>query len=157
MTMTPAINTATRAKIDFRIHEYDHDHRWASYGEEAAAKMGIDPDRVYKTLVVAADSETFCVGILPVSRRLDLKRFAKLLGAKKVSMAGKKDVERVTGYVLGGVSPLGQKRILPTIIDSSATGFETIFVSAGRRGLQIELSPGDLRSLTKGKFESIGK
>jgi Cys-tRNA(Pro)/Cys-tRNA(Cys) deacylase len=155
--MTPAINIAKKAKIAFRIHEYDHDPQSESYGEEAASKMGIDSNRVFKTLVVFTGSKGLAVGVLPVSRRLDLKRVAKALDVKKATMADKTEVERVTGYVLGGVSPLGQKRRLVTLIDESANAFETIFVSAGRRGLEIELSPADLCSLTKGQFQSIAK
>ena len=153
--MTPAINIVKKAKINFRIHEYDHDPASASYGEEAASKMGIDGNRVFKTLVVFSDCKGLTVAVLPVSHQLDLKRMAKALGAKKAKMADKSDVERVTGYVLGGVSPLGQKKKLVTIIDESAKSFDTIFVSAGRRGLQIELSPEDLGTLIKGRFRSI--
>ena len=154
--MTPAIDKAKKAKIEFRIHEYDHDPASASYGEEAALKLGIDGDRVFKTLVVSG-SNGLSVAILPVSHLLDLKRIAKALGVKKIAMADKSEVERATGYVLGGVSPLGQKRKLVTVIDDSATSFDTIFVSAGRRGLQIELSPEDLTALTRGRFHPITK
>lgn len=155
--MTPAINIVKKAKIDFRIHEYDHDPASESYGEEAASKMGIDCSRVFKTLVVFSDSKGMTVAVLSVSHQLDLKLIAKALGVKKAMMADKSDVERVTGYVIGGVSPLGQKKKLVTIIDESAKSLDTIFVSAGRRGLQIELSPEDLRSLIKGQFRSIVK
>ncbi len=155
--MTPAIETATKAKIDFRIREYEHDPKSESYGEEAAAKMGVDSNRVFKTLVVSAGGKGLIVALLPVSRQLDLKRIAKALGVKKAAMADKAEVERVTGYVLGGVSPLGQKKSLPTLIDASAQTSDTLFVSAGRRGLQIELSPTDLQSLTKGQLQPIGK
>lgn len=155
--MTPAINTAKKARIDFRIHEYEHDPGAESYGEEAAAKLGLSSDRVFKTLVVSVDGKNLCVAVLPVSCQLDLKRFAKALGAKKAAMADKKAVERVTGYVLGGVSPLGQKKRLRTVIDASATAFDTIFYSAGRRGLQIESSPADLRALTNGTLAPIAK
>jgi len=153
--MTPAINTAKKAKIDFRIHEYDHDPTSESYGEEAASKMDIDSSRVFKTLVVFTGGKDLSIAVLPVSRQLDLKRIAQVLGVKKVTMADKTEIERVTGYVRGGVSPLGQKRNLITVIDESAKTFDTIFVSAGRRGLQIELSPVDLYLLTKGQFQSI--
>ncbi|MDA8141112.1 MAG: Cys-tRNA(Pro) deacylase [Desulfobacteraceae bacterium] len=155
--MTPAINIAKKAKINFHIHEYDHDPASESYGEEAALKLGIDGNRVFKTLVVFSDSEGLSVAVLPVSHQLDLKRMAKALAAKKVTMADKSEVERVTGYVLGGVSPLAQKKKLITVIDDSAKSFDTIFVSAGRRGLEIELSAGDLKSLTNGRFYSIIK
>ncbi|MFZ7128591.1 MAG: Cys-tRNA(Pro) deacylase [Desulfobacterales bacterium] len=155
--MTPAVRKAEQARIPFRLHEYEHDPASESYGDEAAVKMGVDADRVFKTLVVSGGGRDLFVAVVPVSRQLDLKRFAKSVGAKKIAMAEKKEVERTTGYVLGGVSPLGQKRQFMTVIDRSALNFETIFVSAGRRGLEIELAPADLCSLTNGRFDSIGK
>lgn len=155
--MTPAITAVKKAKIPYRIHEYAHDPGSASYGEEAAHKLEIDSAQVFKTLVVEIDDKKFAVGIVPVSRQLDLKLFAQALGAKKAAMANAQDAQRMTGYVLGGISPLGQKRTLATVIDASATTFDTIFVSAGRRGLEIELAPGDLNVLTKGKFAVIGR
>jgi Cys-tRNA(Pro)/Cys-tRNA(Cys) deacylase len=155
--MTPAINIAKRAKIDFRIHTYDHDPNAKSYGAEAAAKLGLDEGRVFKTLVVSVDAGTLCVAVLPVACQLDLKRFARAVGAKKAAMADKSAVQRTTGYILGGVSPLGQKKKLATVIDASAEALDTIFVSAGRRGLQMELSPTDLRTLTHAKSHPIGK
>jgi len=155
--MTPAINTAKQAEINFRIHQYKHDTSVNSYGEEAAEKMGVNPGRVFKTLVVSHGDAELAVAVLPVSYQLDLKLFAKATGTKKVTMADKKIVEKVTGYVLGGVSPIGQKKRLTTVIDRSAMDFKTIFVSAGRRGLEIELAPHDLCSLTDGHFASICK
>lgn len=155
--MTPAINAAKQAQIDFRTYEYAHDPSCDSYGEEAAAKIGIDAIRVFKTLVVSPDGMDLAVAVLPVSRQLDLKLFARTIGAKKAVMAGKKDAERATGYVLGGISPIGQKKRLATVIDKSALDHKSIFVSAGRRGLEIELAPGDLRTLTNGQFASIGR
>jgi Cys-tRNA(Pro)/Cys-tRNA(Cys) deacylase len=155
--MTPAINQAKKSNITFRVHEYEHDPSSESYGEEAARKLGVDGDRVFKTLVVDLGSSSLAVAVVPVTRQLDLKLFAKVLGFKKADMADKKDVERVTGYVLGGVSPIGQKKSLPTVVDETAKGFETIYVSAGRRGLEIELSPSDLCLLTKGRFGGIGR
>ncbi len=140
--MTPAIRKAKQAKVDFCIHEYEHDPASEAYGEEAVMKMGVDADRVFKTLIVSQDGKDLFVAVLPVSHQLDLKLFAKAIGAKKVVMADRKVVEKTTGYVLGGVSPIGQKKRLKTVIDESATDFETIFVSAGRRGLQIETSAG---------------
>ena len=155
--MTPAIKTAKKANVIFHVHKYEHDPSSSSYGEEASSKLGIDADRVFKTLVVSIGDKEFAVAVLPVSRQLDVKLFAKALGIKKVMMADKKDVERMTGYVLGGVSPIGQSKRLLTVIDESAENFDTIFVSAGRRGLEIELSPKDLSSLTSGSFMNIGK
>lgn len=155
--MTPAINSAKKAKISFTVHTYQHDAASPSYGLEAAEKLGITEERVFKTLVTQVDGITYAVGIIPVSMTLNMKQFAKAAKAKKAAMADKADVERVTGYVLGGVSPLGQKKRLTTIIDSSATSFPTIFVSAGRRGLDIELKPGDLANLTGATFAAIGE
>jgi Cys-tRNA(Pro)/Cys-tRNA(Cys) deacylase len=153
--MTPAINTAKKAKIDFTIHEYTHDPKSNSYGEEAAEKMGIEKDRVFKTLVVSNENAQLCVAIVPVSSQLNLKLFAKAMGSKKAAMADKKLVEKTTGYVLGGVSPIGQKKKLSTIIHETAKQYDTIFVSAGKRGLEIELAPDDLTKLTSGKYYCI--
>jgi len=152
--MTPAINIAKKSKIAFTIHEYEHDTTAQSYGKEAAEKLGVEPKQVFKTLVVS-DGKIFGVGIIPVMQRLNLKQMAKAIGAKKVAMAEVRQVERMTGYVVGGVSPLGQKKRLTTIIDASANGMETIFVSAGRRGMDIELSPNDLAKLTNARFAPI--
>ncbi|WP_243544195.1 Cys-tRNA(Pro) deacylase [Pseudodesulfovibrio tunisiensis] len=155
--MTPAIKAAKKAKIQFSIHEYKHDPKAESYGGEAAQKLGVAPERVFKTLVVAMDTKSLAVAVVPVTGMLDLKALAKALGVKKVTMADTHVVQKTTGYVLGGVSPLGQKKRLPTIIDQSAESQETIFVSAGRRGMDIELSPEDLCALTGGKFHPVGK
>jgi len=153
--MTPAINAARKAKIVFQTHDYEHDASAASYGLEAAVKLGLPKEQVFKTLVVSTDDNELAVGVIPVSAKLSMKRIAKLLGAKKATMADKAEVARSTGYVLGGVSSLGQKKRLRTVIDSSAMHFTTIFVSAGRRGLEIELSPDALATLTNGKFAGI--
>jgi Cys-tRNA(Pro)/Cys-tRNA(Cys) deacylase len=153
--MTPGIQEAKKHKISYSIHEYSHDESSESYGLEAADKMGVTQERVFKTLIVTLDNKELVVGIIPVSSMLSMKLMAKAMGAKKATMADKLDVERSTGYVLGGVSPLGQKRRLKTIIDSSANNYSTIYVSAGRRGLEIELSPVDLTKLTKGKVADI--
>jgi len=155
--MTPAINLAKKKKIDFHIHQYDHDPKTDSYGEEAADKLGLSLERVFKTLVISTDQNQLIVCIVPVSGMLDLKQAAKAIKAKKAGMADAKKVQSTTGYVLGGVSPLGQKKALPTLIDETAQSFETIFVSAGKRGLEIELSPSDLQSLTGADFAPIGK
>lgn len=153
--MTPAINAAKKARIAYTVHHYDHDPASPSYGREAAEKLGLDEARVFKTLIVELDSGSLAVGIVPVSAMLSMKLLAKAAGAKKAAMAEKGAVARATGYVLGGVSPLGQKKRLPTFIDVSATGFPTIFVSAGRRGLDLELKPADLASLTGAKFAPL--
>lgn len=153
--MTPGINVAKKHKIDYRIHEYAHDPTGPSYGTEAAEKLGIPDKRVFKTLVVSLSDNTFAVGVVPVCSMLNMKRMARTLGVKKAAMADPADVQRATGYVLGGVSPLGQKKRLKTVIDSSASDHATIFVSAGRRGLEIELSPADLGKLVGGVFADI--
>ena len=153
--MTPGINIAKRAEITYKLHEYAHDASSESYGLEAAHKLGVAEDRVFKTLVVFLDMKTLAVGVLPVSSMLSMKRMAKAAGAKKAAMAAQADVERSTGYVLGGVSPLGQKKPLQTIVDASAENHATIYVSAGRRGLEIELRPQDLVKLVNGRFAEI--
>ncbi len=155
--MTPAINVVKKAKITHRVHEYLHDAASESYGSEAAEKLDVPEDRVFKTLVVSLDGKELAVGVVPVSSMLDMKLLAKVAGAKKASMAARSDVERSTGYVLGGVSPLGQKKRLRTYIDSSAGNFPTVFVSAGRRGLQIELNPNDLKALSNGEYAEISQ
>ena len=153
--MTPGINVAKKHKIDYTVHAYEHDPASPSYGAEAAEKMGVPDERVFKTLVVNLSDNTLAVGVVPVCSMLNMKRIAKALGVKKAAMADGADVERSTGYVLGGVSPLGQKKQLKTIIDSSAIDYDTIFVSAGRRGLEIELNPIDLLKLVNGAFADI--
>ncbi|GGY69596.1 Cys-tRNA(Pro)/Cys-tRNA(Cys) deacylase [Cellvibrio zantedeschiae] len=153
--MTPAIKALQKAKINFKTHEYSHDPAAESYGLEAAEKMGVDAARVFKTLVVMLDAKDYAVGVIPVSDMLSMKQIAKAAGAKKAAMADKTDVERITGYVLGGVSPLGQKKRLKTFIHSSAQGLPTIFFSAGRRGLEIEMAPQDLKNQTSGQFADL--
>jgi len=153
--MTPGIITAKKNNVSYRIHEYSHDESSESFGLEAAKKMGVSTERVFKTLVVSLDSKELVVGVIPVSSMLSMKLIAKAIGAKKATMANKSEVERSTGYVLGGVSPLGQKKPLRTIIDSSANNYSTVYISAGRRGLEIELSPDDLSKLTHGIIAGI--
>ncbi|MGF2735857.1 Cys-tRNA(Pro) deacylase [Marinobacter sp. DUT-1] len=153
--MTPGINVAKKARVPHRIHEYDHDPNSESYGTEAAEKTGADPARVFKTLVTSVDNRELVVGVLPVTAMLSMKLIARAAGGKKATMADKQEVQRATGYVLGGVSPLGQKRRLKTFIDQSACNFDTIYVSAGRRGLEIELAPEDLAKLTAGHFTDL--
>ncbi|KUM55060.1 Cys-tRNA(Pro) deacylase [Rheinheimera sp. EpRS3] len=153
--MTPAIELAKQRGIAHQVHQYQHDPAAASYGLEAAEKLGLLPQQVFKTLVLSLDSKQLAVAILPVDQLLSMKQLAKALGAKKADMANAADVMRSTGYVLGGVSPLGQKKLLPTVIDSSAQQFATIYVSAGRRGLEIELSAADLRQLLNAQFVAL--
>jgi len=155
--MTPAINAAKKAKIEFRTHEYEHDPRAESYGQEAAQALSISPQQVFKTLLVAltGHKSQLAVAIVPVDHQLSLKAIAKALGAKKADMADPKVAEKTTGYVVGGISPLGQKKALPTVLDSSAEAFESIHVSAGRRGLEIELSAADLLKITRGISAAI--
>ena len=146
---TPAIVAAERAGVAFTVHEYDHDPKAASYGLEAAEKLGLDAARVFKTLVADVDG-ALTVAVVPVAAQLDLKALGK-----RASMAETKLAERTTGYVTGGISPLGQRKRLPTLLDESAFSFETIHVSAGRRGLEIELAPADLLALTGGRAAAI--
>jgi len=155
--MTPAINFVKKSKIHYVVHEYSHDPAEESYGLEAANKLNIAEARVFKTLVVSTGVKELVVAIVPVSSKLNMKLIAKAVGVKKANMADASDVERSTGYVLGGVSPLGQKKKLKTVIDSSAIEYPTIFVSAGRRGLEIELNPKDLLLLTDGVLSEIGQ
>ena len=155
--MTPAVDQARRAKIEFRLHEYQHDPGGDSWGMEAAQKTGVAAERVFKTLVATLGSGELVVAVIPVAQRLNLKLLAKAAGAKKAAMAEPATVERSTGYVLGGVSPLGQKKRLPILIHASANEFATIFVSAGRRGLEIELRPADLARLTGAGFADLGR
>jgi len=146
---TPAIVAAERAGITFSVLEYTHDPAAASYGLEAAAALGLDPAGVFKTLVAALGGGPLVVAIVPVSARLNLKALAAALGGKRAEMADGAAAERATGYVLGGISPLGGKRALPTALDESALAHPTIHVSAGRRGLELALAPADLARLTR--------
>ncbi|EFQ84315.1 YbaK/EbsC protein [Aeromicrobium marinum DSM 15272] len=142
--------------MDFVLHTYAHDPRATSYGLEAARALQVEPDRVFKTLVVALDSSR-AVGVVPVSRSLDLKALAAALGSKKAQLADPVDAERVTGFVTGGISPVGQKRRLPTVLDESLQQWDTIFVSGGRRGLDVEVSADDLVRLTDGVLAAIAR
>ncbi|MET4026457.1 Cys-tRNA(Pro)/Cys-tRNA(Cys) deacylase [Marinobacter sp. MBR-99] len=153
--MTPGILAAKKANVSYTVHEYEHDPATDSYGNEAAERMGVEPNRVFKTLVVNVDGKELAVGVVPVTSMLSLKMIAKAAQAKKAVMADKQDVQRSTGYVLGGVSPLGQKKPLKTFIDQSARQYNTIFVSAGKRGLEIELSADDLARLTQARFAPL--
>ncbi|MBK1673415.1 Cys-tRNA(Pro) deacylase [Ectothiorhodospira shaposhnikovii] len=150
--MTPGVQQVKKAGVVHTVHAYDHDPSSDAYGKEAAQKLGLPEDRVFKTLVVSLDGNALAVAVVPVASMLSMKGIARAAGARKAAMADKTLVERTTGYVLGGVSPLGQRKRLTTYIDDSAQGFPTMFVSAGRRGLQIELSPLDLARLTQARF-----
>lgn len=153
--MTPAIELARRANIAHRIHEYRHDPGAASYGLEAVEKLGLNPEQVFKTLVAELADGELVVAIVPVAEKLNMKALAKAAGAKKAAMAGAQAVARSSGYVLGGVSPLGQKKALRSFIHNSATQLSTVFVSAGRRGLEIELAPAALAELCRGQFAAL--
>ncbi|MDR0848148.1 MAG: Cys-tRNA(Pro) deacylase [Propionibacteriaceae bacterium] len=154
---TPALLALDAAHVEYVLHEYEHDPRFdKGFGLEGAEKLGIDPDRVFKTLCAFVDG-SLSVGIVPVSRHLDLKALAAALGGKKADMAKPADAERATGYVVGGISPLGQKRAHPMVIDESALAWNTILVSGGRRGLDIELAPSVLAHLVSARFAAIAK
>jgi Cys-tRNA(Pro)/Cys-tRNA(Cys) deacylase len=153
---TPATVVLTAAGADYTIHSYDHDPSHPSYGEEAAEAMGVSPDRVFKTLVADVDG-ALTVAVVPVAGSLDLKALATAVGGKRAAMADPSLAERTTGYVRGGISPLGQRRRLPTVLDASAATHPTICVSAGRRGLEVELSPDDLTTLTQAVVAPIGR
>lgn len=153
---TPATAALTRAGIPFTLHPYDHDPRSTSYGMEAAEALGVPPGRVFKTLLASADGG-LVVGIVPVDRQLDLKALAKALGRSKAAMADVAVAERATGYVAGGISPVGQKRAHPTVLDESALGHPTILVSGGRRGLDLEIQVTDLLAITNATTAAIAR
>jgi Cys-tRNA(Pro)/Cys-tRNA(Cys) deacylase len=153
---TPAIAAANAAGIAFTVHEYAHACGAAAWGPEAAAALGVDPARVLKTLVVDASGD-LVVAVLPVETELDLKALARVAGAKHARLAPQAVAERATGYVVGGISPLGQKQQLATVIDDSAREHDTVHVSAGRRGLELELRPADLLALTHARFAAIAR
>ncbi|MCX5378877.1 Cys-tRNA(Pro) deacylase [Streptomyces sp. NBC_00091] len=153
---TPAIAALTAAGVTFTTHAYEHDPAHPSYGEEAAQALGVSPDQVFKTLVADVDG-VLTVAVVPVSGALDLKALAGALGAKRAAMADPALAERTTGYVRGGISPLGQRKRLRTVLDASAGALATICVSAGRRGLEVELSPTDLTTLTEATVAPIAR
>lgn len=153
--MTPAIKLLTKLKIAHTLHAYQHDPNHGAYGIEAAEKLGIDPTRVFKTLIIELDSGNLACAIIPVAETLNLKSAAKALGAKKASMAKIEDAERSTGYIKGGVSPFGQKKRLATVIDESAANLQTVLVSGGKRGLDIELATNDLVKTLNAKLAEI--
>ena len=153
---TPATVALTRAGIPYAVHAYEHDPRAAAFGLEAAEKLGLDPARVFKTLLATVDG-ALAVGIVPVAMQLDLKALAQALGGKRADMADPAMAERKTGYVVGGISPIGQKTPLPTVLHETAILAETIFVSGGRRGLDLELAPDDLIAVTSGRYAPIAR
>ncbi len=157
MAATPAVRVLEKAKVAHTLHPYDPDHpAEKGYGEAAVAALGSDPRQVFKTLVARVDGE-LTVAIVPVAGTLDLKALAAAAGGRKAVMADPADAERTTGYVRGGISPLGQRKQLPTVVDESALQFATVMVSAGKRGLQVELPPGDLVRLTRARTAAIGR
>ncbi|MFC6886230.1 MULTISPECIES: Cys-tRNA(Pro) deacylase [Actinomadura] len=153
---TPATVAAAEAEIEYTLHPYEPPPDAESYGAAAADALGVPHERVFKTLLAEVDGR-LTVGVVPVSGTLDLKALAAAAGGKKAQMADPRDAERATGYVVGGISPLGQRRRLPTVVDESASGFATVYVSAGRRGLQIELAPADLVRLTGARLAAIAR
>ncbi len=153
--MTPAINAIKKLRIPYLVHQYTHDPNHKSYGIEAAEKLGLPPEQIFKTLVIMLDNSQLAVAIIPVENQLSMKLFAKAAGVKKATMADKNDVQKSTGYILGGVSPIGQKKRLQTFLHNSAQELERLYVSAGKRGLEIELSPQDLIKVTCGSFADI--
>ncbi|GAA1431214.1 Cys-tRNA(Pro) deacylase [Microlunatus lacustris] len=152
---TPATVELARAGVTHTLHPYPHADGTSAYGDEAAAALGIAPERIFKTLLADLGGE-LVVAVVPVARQLDLKALAAALGAKKAVMADPAAATRSTGYVLGGISPLGQRTRLRTVVDRSATDFATLHVSAGRRGLQVELAPDDLVRVTGALVAAIG-
>lgn len=153
--MTPAINLLKKYKCDFKIHKYDHDPACTNFGDEAVQKLGLDSKQVYKTLLVELSPKELVVCVLPVSNQLSLKEVATIFDSKKAQMALKDEAQKVTGYLLGGISPLGQKKLLRTVLDETVRNFETIFISGGKKGLDIEVKPKDLEELLKAKVGKI--
>jgi len=153
---TRAVAALEAARVAHAVHRYEHDPSSGSYGLEAAEAMGVDAGRVFKTLVASVDG-ALVVAVVPVSGQLDLKALAAAVGGKSAVMAELAVAERATGYVTGGISPLGQKRVLPTVVDEGALGWDTVYVSGGRRGLEIELRPADLVALTGARLAAVGR
>jgi len=156
MSATPATVALDRAGVSFTPHAYEHDPANRDYGNEAATVLGLDPEQVFKTLLADLDG-SLVVAIVPVTGKLDLKALASALGGKKAEMADPAIAQRKTGYILGGISPIGQKTAHPTVLDETAELFDTIFVSGGRRGFDIELAPADLLAITSGSIAAIAR
>ncbi len=154
---TPATDALARAGVAFTLVPYTHHADATDFGAEAARESGRDPRQVFKTLVVSTGPRDLAVAVVPVAGRLDLKAFAAALGVKKADLAEPRAAERSTGYVVGGLSPMGQRTPLPTVIDASALEFATVLVSAGKRGLQVELAPADLAAVTGGRFAPVAR
>ncbi|MBE9401882.1 MAG: Cys-tRNA(Pro) deacylase [Acinetobacter sp.] len=152
--MTPACKVLKSSAIEFSIHEYEHDVHAKSFGLEAAQKLNLDVREVFKTLLVT-DSKNFYVAVLPVAHQLSLKKIAAAVGAKKLQMAEPKDAERLTGYLVGGISPIGQKKRLKTVIDQSAELLNKIYISGGKRGLDIGIKPQDLIRVLNAQFADV--
>lgn len=153
--MTPAIEELRARGVDHEIHEYEHDPATASYAEEAVAALGVDADRVFKTLMVELDDGAFALGVVPVGARLDLKAIAAAAGAKRAAMADPDVAERRSGYVVGGISPFGQKRPVPTFVDEWATAHDLVYCSAGRRGLEVGVAPAAFTTVLDATFAPI--
>ncbi|MDX6207495.1 MAG: Cys-tRNA(Pro)/Cys-tRNA(Cys) deacylase [Frankiales bacterium] len=153
---TPATVALTKAGVPFTVHAFDHDPHSNSYGLDAAAALGVQPERVFKTLVADVDGQ-LVVAVVPVSGQLDLKALASTLGAKKAAIAEPALAERSSGYVVGGISPIGQRKRLTTVVDESAMGHPTVYVSAGRRGTDLELAPADLVAATSAQVAPVSR
>ncbi|HEY7627382.1 MAG TPA: Cys-tRNA(Pro) deacylase [Ilumatobacteraceae bacterium] len=152
---TPALVALDNAGVQYRVHEFEADPTRRGFGQAAASALGVEPERVFKTLIAVVDESRHVVGIVPVSGQLSLKAIAAAVDGKRAEMGAPDVAERLTGYVVGGISPFGQKRLLPTVIDETCVLFDTIFVSGGRRGLDIEIAPDDLIGVLRAVTASI--